>query len=195
MNPMLACLLIGFPLLAQAHGPDPHSPAPERVILEPERLALPNLPVTDRFGVQTGLRDALSDGRPVILSFTYTACDTLCGIANALLTVVDADLGAGAEREAVIVTVAIDPVRDTPQAMAREADRLGAGPGWLWLTGGPRGTRPILEALRFPPGAIEDHDPMFLVGRPCLGRFTRIVGLVDPATLADLARAQPPCGG
>lgn len=188
-------VVIGLSLPAHAHGPDPHNDTPGPVTLEPERLALPNLPVTDRFGRRSGFRDALPRGRPVILSFTYTACDTLCDISNALLTVVDADLGAGAERGAVIVTVAIDPLRDTPQAMALEADRLDAGPGWLWLTGGPRGTRPLLEALRFPPGAVEDHDPMFLVGQPCLGRFTRVVGLVDPQALADLARSQPPCSG
>ena len=53
----------------------------------------------------------------------------------------------------------------------------------------------LLEALRFPVGAVEDHDPMFLVGRPCRGQFTRVVGLVDPEALVELAQAQPACDG
>jgi protein SCO1/2 len=189
----LALLLVPAPALPHGTGHGDH--AGEPVFAEPERLALPNLPVTDRFGRRSGFRDALPPGRPVILSFTYTACDTLCDISNAVLTVVDADLGSGPGRAATIVTVAIDPERDTPEAMAAEAEKLGAGPGWLWLTGGPRGTRPLLDALRFPAGAVEDHDPMFLVGQPCLGLFTRVVGLADPDALLALARAQPPCDG
>lgn len=192
---LLALALLLLPLPAAPHGTHHGDHATEAVVAEPERLALPNLPVTDRFGRQSGFRDAVPPERPVILSFTYTACDSLCDISNAILTVVDADLGTGPARAATIVTVAIDPLRDTPEAMAAEAEKLGAGPGWLWLTGGPQGTRPLLEALRFPPGALEDHDPMFLVGRPCRGLFTRVVGLADPDALLALVRAQPPCDG
>lgn len=197
LRPFLTALLLA-PLAATAHetGHGDHAGHAEAVAWSgAEHLALPDLPVTDRFGRRSGFREAIPPGRPVILSFTYTACDSLCDISNAVLTVVDAELGSGAARVATIITIAIDPERDTPEAMSAEAEKLGAGPDWLWLTGGPRGTRPLLDALRFPPGALESHDPMFLVGQPCLGRFTRIVGLADPDALIALARAQPPCGG
>lgn len=195
MKTLAALVLLVVPQLVAAHGPAEHAQAATRIMVEPERLVLPNLPVTDRFGNRTGFRDALPQGRTVILSFTYTACETLCDISNAVLTVVDADLGSGSERAATIVTVAIDPLRDTPKAMEAEAEKLGAGPDWLWLTGGAQATKPLLEALRFPVGAVEDHDPMFLVGRPCRGQFTRVVGLVDPEALVELAQAQPACDG
>lgn len=158
-----------------------------------ERLALPNLPVTDRWDQRGGFREMVGGDESVILAFSYTECETLCGITNATLSIVDAELAAGDPGDVRIVTVAIDPIRDTPEAIRAEAEDLSASDRWLWLTGGIKSTRPLLEALRFPPGAVEDHDPIFLVGRPCRGLFTRIVGVPDPTRLIELARAQPAC--
>lgn len=187
---------VGLMLLAStlsAHDGHKHTSASSEVSPEAERLAMPNLPVTDRFGVERGFRDSLPSAETVILSFTYTACDTLCDISNAVLQVVDRELATQADRDGTIVTVGIDPVRDTVQAMQTSAENLDASADWLWLAGGPRGTRPLLEALRFPAGALDAHEPMFLVGRPCNTRFTRVVGLADPSALLDLIKAQPPC--
>ena len=191
--PLIATLTLAAPVAAHdgAHAPTP----PREVALAEEPLALPNLPVTDRHGMRGGFRDMVGGSSSVILSFSYTACESLCNVTNALLSVVDAGLEADPDADLRIVTVAIDARRDTPEALDAEAEALSASPHWLWLTGRARGTRPLLDLLRFPPGAIEDHDPVFLVGRPCHGRFTRIVGLPDPDRLIALAQAQPPCSG
>ena len=188
---VLCLALTVSPLLAHdgSHG---HEQVQE-VSMAEERLALPNLPVTDRWGDRGGFRDKVGRDRSVILSFSYTECESLCNVTNALLSVVDESLVTGPETEVRIVTVAIDARRDTPEALNAEAEALSASRHWLWLTGGLQGTRPLLDLLRFPPGALEDHDPIFLVGRPCRGLFTRIVGLPEPARLIALARAQPPC--
>ena len=183
-------LLVRTPL---AHEGQQHAPSTAEVVPEAERLALPNLPVTDRFGVERGFRDSIPASETIVLSFTYTACDTVCDISNAVLQVVDRELGTVADRDVTIVTVGIDPVRDTVQAMQSAAENLNSSEDWLWLAGGPRGTRPLLEALRFPASALESHDPMFLVGRPCNARFTRVVGLANPSALLDLIKGQPPC--
>lgn len=188
---------IGLTLFASAlyaHDGYKHKSASFEVSPNDERLTMPNLPVTDRFGVERGFRDSLPASETVILSFTYTSCETLCDISNAVLQVVYRQLAKQADRDGTIVTVGIDPVRDTVQAMLSSAENLDASADWLWLAGGPRGTRPLLEALRFPAGALDAHEPMFLVGRPCNTRFTRVVGLADPTALLDLIEAQPPCG-
>ena len=183
-------LLASTPL---AHEGQKHESSSAEVVPEAERLALPNLPVMDRFGVVKGFRDSIPASQTILLSFTYTACETVCDISNAVLQVVDRELGTAANRDVTIVTVGIDPVRDTVQAMQSAAENLKSSDDWLWLAGGPRGTRPLLETLRFPAGALDAHDPMFLVGRPCNTRFTRVVGLANPSALLDLIKDQPPC--
>lgn len=190
-RPLALCLAFAaFPALGHDKAHD-HSQMQEVQMAE-EQLALPNLPVTDRRGTHGGFRDMIGGTGPVIMSFSYTECESLCNVTNALLTVVDADLAASPDG-VQIVTVGIDSLRDTPAALDAEARALSASDRWLWLTGGPRGTGPLLDLLRFPPGALEDHDPIFLVGRPCRGLFTRIVGLPDPDRLLSLAQSQPPC--
>lgn len=114
-------------------------------------------------------------------------------LTNAVLMMVDESLVGNPEHDIQIVTVAINALHDTPEALNSEAELLSARDHWLWLTGGTKGTRPLLDTLRFRPGALEDHDPIFLVGRPCRGLFTRITGLPDPDKLIELARSQPPC--
>jgi len=163
------------------------------VALAEEPLALPNLPVTDRHGSRGGFREKVGTERSLIMSFSYTECESLCNVTNAVLMMVDDSLSENPEHDVQIVTVAIDALRDTPEALNAEAELLSASENWLWLTGGTKGTRPLLNTLRFPPGALEDHDPIFLVGRPCRGLFTRVIGLPDPDKLIELATSQPPC--
>ncbi|WP_226576122.1 SCO family protein [Acuticoccus sediminis] len=170
-----------------------HATPMTEVVSGEEILRLPDLPVRDKDGVEGGFRSRLPGDRPLILAFTYMSCTTICPGVHAVLMVVDDELGAGEAREATLVTVAIDPVGDTPERLAETARTFGAGPDWLWLTGGPRGTRPLLQALNFHPGPLEDHVETYLVGQPCTGRYTRLRGAVTPDDLVALVRAQPRC--
>ena len=115
-------------------------------------------------------------------------------VESLLLLGVDDDLSDTGLPDVKIATLTIDPVNDTPQKLKATRDSLKASERWLWLTAGVRGTRPLLDALRFPPGAIEDHDPVFLVGRACSGKFKRVVGLANPEDLVQLASNLPECG-
>ncbi|MGR6430547.1 SCO family protein [Rhizobium sp. PAMB 3174] len=195
-NPGLSALcliaaLTAYP--ADAHDGSQGHHSVQDVIFAEEELALPNLPVTDRSGGRGGFRDKVGTDHSIIMSFSYTECESLCNMTNAYLAVVDDYLSKTSDDDVRIVTVAIDAVRDTPESLNAEAEAFNASAKWLWLTGGEKGTRPLLETLRFPPGALEDHDPIFLVGRPCRGLFTRIVGIPDPDRLFELARSQPAC--
>jgi protein SCO1/2 len=178
----------------QAHDAALHKTAPTDLIATSgeEALILPNYPVEGAQGLRGTLRSLLPAEAPVILSFTYTGCESLCDITNAVLLGVD-DLLREGDDGTRIVTLSIDPVHDTPNQLESSREELGTSDRWLWLTAGVRGTAPLLDALRFPPGRIEDHDPVFLIGRVCSGRFIRIVGLPAPEDLISYARALPPC--
>jgi protein SCO1/2 len=191
------CLAAG----AAAHDDRHHAPpaqgaaAGSTSFAGAEPLVIPDLPVTDADGRSGGLRSRLPQSAPVILSFTYTGCTSLCDVTNAILLGVEDALDEVGDADTRIVTLTIDPATDTPERLSEARRELGSGPRWLWMTGGISGTGAILDRLGVSIGAIETHDPMFLVGRTCLGRFVRVVGLPDPVALARLAADLPPCEG
>jgi protein SCO1 len=198
---LAVALSLGLAAGAAAHDgahhahPAPGAAAASTSIAGAEPLVLPDLPVTDADGQSGGLRSRLPQTAPVIVSFTYTGCTSLCDVTNAILLGVEDALDEAGDADTRIVTLTIDPANDTPERLSEARRELGSGPRWLWLTGGVSGTGAILDRLGVSLGAIETHDPMFLVGRTCLGRFVRVVGLPDPDALAALAADMPPCEG
>jgi protein SCO1 len=56
-------------------------------------------------------------------------------------------LGPRVGKESRMVTIALQPERDTPERLASYAKTYGVGPGWLLLTG----KRDDIEPLRWPP--------------------------------------------
>lgn len=187
--PCLAAFLL-WPLLATAHDKTAHSDAQTK-IMAAEELSISNIPVTDSTYATAGFVERFGQAGTLILSFTYTNCETLCPVTNAILSEVDARI---AGEDMTIVSVSIDPVADTPAALGEIAAELQSSHKWVWLTAAPRENRMLLEELGVDVATLESHDPVFLIGDLCNGRFTRIIGVADPAALIDLARHHPKCG-
>ncbi|RJL19441.1 hypothetical protein C9E82_20050 [Paracoccus siganidrum] len=122
----------------------------------------------------------------VIVSFAFTEWTTLCPLTNAILTQVD-DRILTEDLPITLVTVSIDPVSDTPEKLAATAADYGASEDWVWLTAAPMETFLLLDSLGLPPGPIESHDPMLLIGAVRTGAFQRIIGLPEPERLIELA--------
>lgn len=157
-----------------------------------EHLTPPDIPVTDATGHTEGFVSRMKDSGPVIVSFMYTNCDTVCDITNGILYGVDQAL-TGQDVPVTLISLSIDPANDTPAALRKTADEFSASSRWLWLTAGMRGTSPLLDSLGVAFDSIETHDPMFLIGDFCSNQFTRVVGIPDPEALIAIARDVPEC--
>jgi protein SCO1 len=135
-------------------------------------------------------------GHPVLLHFVFTGCSTSCPTQLAELAEVHRSLPAAARSRLRFVSVSVDPLTDTPQALATFARRFGADrEGWIFLTGKPGSLEPLYERMRvFDPGKPaalpEDHrTSLYLYGADgrLLQRFRGVP--VDRARLiAELAR-------
>lgn len=182
-RPLVSVLLA---LLAGgAHAHEDHHHAAQPAAFTTERLSLPNVPVTDRFGTADGFLDRFAGAGPLLVSFSYTQCRTVCPLTNAVLAEVQDELTAAGYS---LVTVSIDPLHDTPAAMAAAAEAFGAGPSWHWLAASPADTPALLDALGVPPGPVEDHVPQVLVGDLASGDVVRILGLPEVDALLAFAR-------
>lgn len=72
-------------------------------------------------------------GRPLVFGALFTTCTGPCpSIAGGLARLQEELAGT----DALLVVVSVDPEFDTPEVLARYAERMGAKPGrWLFLTG------------------------------------------------------------
>ena len=94
---------------------------------------VPDFSLIERSGKPLKLSDLR--GKVWIVNFIYTNCTDTCLLQSAEMAKLQT---AVAEREDVrLVSISVDPERDTPEALSRYAERFKADPDrWLFLTGG-----------------------------------------------------------
>jgi protein SCO1 len=74
------------------------------------------------------------DGRIWVANFIYTSCRDTCPLQSQALAGLQTQWGS--ELNVVLVSITVDPERDTPAVLSRYADRFGADPQrWFFLTG------------------------------------------------------------
>ncbi|HET9699689.1 MAG TPA: SCO family protein [Burkholderiales bacterium] len=131
-------------------------------------------------GKKLKLKSEVFGNRIVVLDFAYTTCTTVCPVLSAVLAKVQDQLGDKSGKEVQLVTITVDPARDTPARLKQYASKHGAKAGWLWLTG-PTGTvNEVLKGFNAYAPNFEDHPAMILVGDPVSGSWTRFYGFSDP---------------
>ena len=128
--------------------------------------------------------DVIGD-RIVVMDFIYTSCTTVCPVISAVFGQVQKQLGDRLGDEIVMVSVSVDPVRDTPQRLKAYAANHKAQPGWIWLTGNKRTMDKVLDGLGAYSTNFEDHPAMVLVGDGRTGQWTRSFGFPSPDRLVE----------
>lgn len=153
-------------------------PAPGTYAL-PVVKRVPDVVLHDTAGRAVSTR-ALTAGKVAVVSFIYTACtDRLgCPLASRALREVQARLRAeGLARQAVLLSISVDPARDTPAQLGRYAQAYGADPAlWRFATApSPRALQRVLDGYGQDRAPIHDEHGRFT------GRYRHVlkVFLVD----------------
>ena len=105
----------------------------------PEKLdvygQVPDFALTERSGRRITRADLL--GKVWIANFIYTQCTETCPLQSAKLARLQTEFAG--EEALRLVSITVDPERDTPAVLARYAERYAADPArWLFLTGDKR---------------------------------------------------------
>lgn len=163
------------------HGKSNDQPAnTEKPAAAEVQVTIADVDLVDRDGRAVNFKtEALAD-RIVAIDFVYTTCTTACPILSAIFAEVQGELGDRMGRDARLLTISIDPTRDTPGRMDNTARKFGAGPGWLWLTGAKADVDELLVGLGAYTPDISTHPPMILVGDVSTGQWVRLYGFVSP---------------
>jgi protein SCO1/2 len=129
--------------------------------------------------------DVIGD-RIVVIDFVYTTCTTICPVLSALFAQLQDKLGDQLDEDVVMVSVSVDPVRDTPQRLRAYAAKHRAGDGWVWLTGAKPTVDDVLTGVGAYSANFEEHPPMVLVGDGRTGEWQRLFGFPNPDRIMKL---------
>jgi protein SCO1/2 len=122
----------------------------------------------------------------VVMDFVYTTCTTICPVLSALFTQVQTKLGDDVGDEIWLVSMSVDPIRDTPQRMKAYSAKHRAGEGWLWLTGPKPAVDDVLTGLGAYTTNFEDHPTMVLIGDGRTGEWKRLFGFPNPDRIVQI---------
>lgn len=152
----------------------------DAVVRSDQRYTLPALRLQRADGKVLTLTDALADGRPVVMTFMYGSCATVCPITNQTLVAFEQALGPELARVNV-VSISIDPDHDSVRRLAEHARRTGARGSFF--TGDPAASEAVQRAFDAWRGDKANHQPVFLLSADPQRQWVRLDGLVLPDRL------------
>ena len=119
--------------------------------------------------------DVLKD-QVVLINFMFTHCDGACPLSTQKLQQVQQQLRERSVESVRLVSISVDPQQDTPERMREFAERYGAGPDWLFLTGEKQDVDFVLGRLGQSTPKPEDHQTLYLLGNLKTGRWLKMLG-------------------
>ena len=198
----LLALLLAFPAGALADE-DPHAKHREMMKQKAQPAESAEVDLRDRMVLDQDGRelqfvsDVIGDNI-VVMDFVYTTCTTICPVLSALFTQVQTRLGDDVGDDIWLVSMSVDPVRDTPQRLKAYSSRHRAGDGWLWLTGAKADVDDVLTGLGAYTTNFEEHPSMVLIGDGRTGQWKRLFGFPNPDRIVQIVndmREQRGTGG
>ncbi len=180
------CLTIATPLFSS-------SPAfaAQRTL---QTVSLPTSALQRADGQSLPLTKAFADGRPVVLTFMYSSCQTVCPVNNQVMVELEQLLGDKRER-VNLVSISIDPDHDSVQRLAAYAKRTGNRGSFF--TGDPGSSEAVQRAFDSWRGDKQSHEPVFFLGRAAgaKAQWVRLSGFTTPSELlSELSTLAPDLG-
>jgi len=139
-------------------------------------IKLPDTLLTDQNGKAVRFKADMMADRLVVINFIYTTCTTVCPVQSALIADLQRRLGERSGKDVALISVSVDPLRDTPLRLKEFAARYKAGPGWSFLTGSRPAVDEVLKAFDVYTPNFADHPAAVLVGDPRSGEWVRYLG-------------------
>jgi protein SCO1/2 len=179
--------MLASPVVANAASPHEdhsgHQASTTRLRSE-HVYALPALNVTRADARRMTLAQAIDDGRPVMLNFVYTSCNSICPVTSQVFVEVRERMGA--DRDKVnMVSISIDPEQDTPGKLTEYAKRFGSAGVWAHYTSNSADAVSIQRAFDVWRGDKMNHQPTTFIrsspGKP----WVRLDGFYAPSALVS----------
>ena len=148
-------------------------------------VSIPDVELRDQHGKRVHFYSDLVQGKTVVVSFFFTSCKTICPSLTAMMAQVQRKLLVAGRSDIQLISISVDPVRDTPTRLKAWSENFSAKPGWVFLTGKKRHVDQVLKALRSFTPDPQDHTPMVLLGNEPRRLWKQVSGLSSADAIAD----------
>lgn len=188
---LIASLGTGLLAPAHAHSKEDHSAHAARAAAglarSEGRYQMPPVKVVRQDGQRLDFRQAIDDGRPVLLNFIYTSCTAICPVTSQVFSETRERLGA--DRDAIhVVSVSIDPDYDTRPRMAEYAQRFSSGGAWSFFSASQADSIAIQKAFKTYQGDKMNHVPVTFLRAAPGEPWIRLDGFASPSVLVTEIR-------
>jgi protein SCO1/2 len=179
---------------ARAHGDVPHAVTPPAENAPAPKVNrwganyFPNVELTTHEGKTVRFYDDLLKGKSVAINLMFTECKDVCPLETATMVQLQQQLGSRMGKDMFFYSISIDPKNDTPKVLKAYAEKYGAGPGWLFLTGKPEDIKLVSQKIGLARGrdaeTRDGHGSILMVGNEPTGQWIRNSALENPRFLA-----------
>ncbi len=163
------------PVLPVAAGP-----------VSPAHKYFSDVELVDQDGRRQRLYSDLLQGKIVVVAAFLTSCTSSCPILAERLAAFQERLGDRLGRDVYLLSFSVDPQTDTPARLKQYAERVGARPGWFFLTGSKTNVDWALYKLGAYTEPAEAHSNLLILGNEPAGEWKKVFGL---APVEDLLRS------
>jgi protein SCO1/2 len=188
----IAAALVAGALLAPAAGAHEahHHSAPKAAAGQSRPVKLADTPLVDQDGRKLRLASDVVGDKLVVVSFVFTNCTDTCPMVSHTFSQVQQQLGSLVGERVRLVSLSVDPARDTPQRLKSYAASYDPKPDWLWLTGEPANVTAALKSFGVHVTQADMHPNVIVVGDLRTGRWTRVYDTESPQKVVARVREQ-----
>jgi protein SCO1/2 len=128
------------------------------------------------------LSSELESDTPVMMTFIFTSCTTICPVLSATFSAAQGLLDAERVKPRM-VSISIDPEYDTPARLRDYAKRYRAGREWQFLTGDRDAISVVQRAFDAYRGDKMSHEPLTFLRVSSEKPWVRIEGFASASEL------------
>lgn len=172
--------------LAQSGGASQPPGAASQPALSPSQKYFTDVALVDQDGKLQRLYSDLIKGRVVIVNAMFTTCNSVCPPMNHNMEMIQERLGARLGKDAVMLSLTVDPANDTPPAMKAYAAKFHAKPGWYFLTGKKENLEFALRKFGQYVENRDDHTTLIIIGNDRTGLWKKAFGMAKTDALIEV---------
>ena len=129
--------------------------------------------LVDQSGQRFRFYSDLLKGKVVVINPFFTACKGSCPVMSGSLGKLQERLGDHLGKDVVFLSLTVDPVTDSLDALAQYAKRCSARPGWHFLTGSKEDLARVERKLGQYVENREAHTSIMIVGNESTGLWMK----------------------